>query len=359
MSKRFLPLDGVRGLAVLMVFFSHTSGRGQYLHEYLNFTGIGHIGVYLFFVLSGFLLSMGLFSEGVNTKSLKKFYIKRTLRIIPLYYFVCLSVFIYQEYTGNFNERYLHIEGGTEGLLNHFLFIQADGLFWSILIEMHFYLAVPLIIFTLIKFRIKAVCFWLLIAVTNGFLYLSYKMHKFDVTNGFIKKYLSLHSQGTTFIDIFIFGILAAYLLRFHKEYLYKNRMIIHRLALTAFSVLMVMVFILVTKHFLIFERPFFHFRFFSIIYGIVFSLLVLSVYLDNPWNKYFSFAWLRFIGVIGFSFYLLHFAVLQFVNTLPLYSGIKFFISFVLVCAISKISFELIENPSVSLAKWINKKVA
>lgn len=359
MSKRFLPLDGVRGLAVLIVFFSHTSGRGQYLHECLNFRGIGHIGVYLFFVLSGFLLSMGLFREGINKQSLKKFYVKRTLRIIPLYYFVCLLVFLYQEYTGNFHERYLHIEGGLEGLYGHFLFIQADSLFWSILIEMHFYLAVPLIIFTLIKFRLKAVYFWVTIAVINGFLYISYKSGKFDITNAFIKKYLSFHSQGTTFIDVFIFGILAAYLLRFHKKYLYENRVVIHRLATISFFILMGMILVLVTKHFLIFERPFFHFRFFSLIYGLVFSLLVLSVYLDNPLNKYFTLKWLRFIGVIGFSFYLLHFAVLQGVNQLHIPSYIKFFTSFVLVCIISKIFFELIEIPSIKLAKWINKKIS
>jgi len=47
--------DGIRGLAVLIVWLSHSSGRGMPIADFLNFVGIGHIGVMLFFVLSGFL----------------------------------------------------------------------------------------------------------------------------------------------------------------------------------------------------------------------------------------------------------------------------------------------------------------
>lgn len=356
MSKRFLALDGIRGIAVFMVFFSHTSGREQALHEYFNLQGLGHIGVYLFFVLSGFLLSMGLFKKGITKTSLQQFYVKRTMRIIPLYYLVCISVFAYQHFTGNFNTNYLFLEGGWTGLWKHLLFLQADGVFWSILIEMHFYLAVPWIIYSLIRFRTKAIYFWLGVSLINSLLYLSYNLGKYDFTNEVIT-YLSFHHKGSTFVDVFIFGILGAYLLHFNKPFLQKHLRFLHRLANISFFGLMLLTLVLVTKHFFIFEQPLYPFRFISLLYGGVFGLTVLSIYLNNPLNKYLHFYWLRFIGIIGYSFYLLHFAILQIVNHLAIPDTLKFFISLLLVCIVSKISFELVEQPSIKLAKWINSK--
>ena len=61
-ASRVGPIDGVRGIAVLIVFFSHSAGRKMYLHPNLDFSGIGHVGVYLFFCLSAYLLASKLFS---------------------------------------------------------------------------------------------------------------------------------------------------------------------------------------------------------------------------------------------------------------------------------------------------------
>jgi len=47
-DKHIVVLDGMRGLAVFFVFMSHTSGRGMALASWLNFHGIGLVGVYLF-----------------------------------------------------------------------------------------------------------------------------------------------------------------------------------------------------------------------------------------------------------------------------------------------------------------------
>ena len=50
-------LDGLRGLAVLMVFLSHTSLSGHRALPFVNFAGTGKMGVFLFFILSSFLLT--------------------------------------------------------------------------------------------------------------------------------------------------------------------------------------------------------------------------------------------------------------------------------------------------------------
>ena len=71
------PLDGLRALAVLLVVFFHAG--------WLRF---GWIGVQIFFVLSGYLITTGLLeSRGDSVGAyLKRFYGRRALRIFPLYY---------------------------------------------------------------------------------------------------------------------------------------------------------------------------------------------------------------------------------------------------------------------------------
>jgi peptidoglycan/LPS O-acetylase OafA/YrhL len=90
--KKIPQLDAVRGLAVLMVLL-HNTGRYPSLHLGL-IADNGWMGVDLFFVLSGFLITGIL----VNTKNsegyFKKFYARRCLRIWPLYYSALLFMFV-------------------------------------------------------------------------------------------------------------------------------------------------------------------------------------------------------------------------------------------------------------------------
>src|SRR5689334_13554869 len=81
-------LDGVRGIAILLVILFH-----------YGYLGCGWIGVQLFFVLSGFLITSILIKDkGQSLKQyLKRFYWRRSLRIFPLYYlylFVMLAAFL-------------------------------------------------------------------------------------------------------------------------------------------------------------------------------------------------------------------------------------------------------------------------
>ena len=88
-QKRYLCLDGLRCLSILAVIWHH-AGYPYWDHIYLASQGFH--GVTLFFVISGFLITSLLLKEK-RTKGkidLKKFYIRRTLRIFPLYYCVLL-----------------------------------------------------------------------------------------------------------------------------------------------------------------------------------------------------------------------------------------------------------------------------
>src|SRR5204863_10091272 len=80
----FSGVQGLRAIAVLMVLLAHCKEATrhwiwQVLHQ-------GGFGVYLFFVLSGFLITRILLSEKNKPAYFRNFYARRTLRIFPLYY---------------------------------------------------------------------------------------------------------------------------------------------------------------------------------------------------------------------------------------------------------------------------------
>ena len=99
MSKiHFKGLNTYRAIAALLVVVGHIEmfkskhGLAHYLNEpYFYYTG-GHIGVVLFFALSGFLISYLLLKERSEKKeiSLKNFYMRRILRVWPVYFLVLL-----------------------------------------------------------------------------------------------------------------------------------------------------------------------------------------------------------------------------------------------------------------------------
>src|ERR1700731_1070913 len=75
----YLGLDGIRAVAVLLVFLMH--------YAYKQTLTIGWTGVLIFFVLSGFLIPGILYDNQEEPHRFRNFYIRRTLRIFPLFYF--------------------------------------------------------------------------------------------------------------------------------------------------------------------------------------------------------------------------------------------------------------------------------
>ena len=91
MRRHYVELDGIRGIAVIAVFLFHY-GRGSHSSNLLlrgsaKVVQFGWVGVSLFFVLSGFLITGILWDSRENRGWWRTFYARRSLRIFPLYYF--------------------------------------------------------------------------------------------------------------------------------------------------------------------------------------------------------------------------------------------------------------------------------
>jgi len=93
MDKRLPQLDAVRGVAILLVMLVNTSEKYPELHLQ-HFVGNGWMGVDLFFALSGFLITGILLDSKSAPHYFKSFYVRRVLRILPLYYAVLLFMFV-------------------------------------------------------------------------------------------------------------------------------------------------------------------------------------------------------------------------------------------------------------------------
>jgi len=142
-------LDSLRGVAILLVLNFHIFGFSP-----------GWVGVDLFFVLSGFLITKNLLDTRDSNGYFRLFFIRRMLRIFPLYFFVLIAFYtaapflfsqkqpgsVYAYYTGNqlwfytFTQNWLFVKKGLppEPYLQHF---------WSLAVEEQFYLLWPFLIY--------------------------------------------------------------------------------------------------------------------------------------------------------------------------------------------------------------------
>ncbi|MGK0185208.1 MAG: peptidoglycan/LPS O-acetylase OafA/YrhL [Verrucomicrobiales bacterium] len=166
-GKHIPCLDGVRGVAVLLVLCRHllpVEPIGFIPLEYARkVLEAGWIGVDLFFVLSGFLITGILLDTRGSNRSFRNFYARRSLRIFPLYFFVLLVGLVILPVAG------IHYEGMQINLENQlwlwtyasnfamafqdsYLFT-ADGFIlshlWSLAVEEHFYLVWPFAVLSL------------------------------------------------------------------------------------------------------------------------------------------------------------------------------------------------------------------
>jgi peptidoglycan/LPS O-acetylase OafA/YrhL len=183
-----LALDGVRGLAVLMVICSHAFTANHETHGGLFkiIGGLFYYGMYgvdLFFALSGFLITGILFDSLQDDGYFRKFYARRALRIFPLYYgvlLVCLLLTrpLHLDWQGMQWPFLLYLQNLYPAILTTFSAGPYVPLFhfWSLAIEEQFYLVWPALVFLLGS---KRKLLWTTLIASGGTLLLrvGYLMH--------------------------------------------------------------------------------------------------------------------------------------------------------------------------------------
>lgn len=174
-SAYIKELDGVRGIAALMVMCFHffqsiqITSTDHLLNLLQKITVFGQTGVTLFFVLSGFLITRILYDSKGSDSYFSTFYIRRSLRIFPLYY-LFLAIYYYlvplirfSDFTA-FNQQWYYWVYLQNFALTFKWPNNGPNHFWSLAVEEHFYLFWPIAVVLLNPQRLKLFIYFLILS---------------------------------------------------------------------------------------------------------------------------------------------------------------------------------------------------
>jgi peptidoglycan/LPS O-acetylase OafA/YrhL len=173
-AKHYAALDGLRGIAILDVMLYHFTGGYKGTNPVLRIWGAiadsGWMGVDLFFVLSGFLITGILFDTALTENKAKNFYARRALRIFPLFYgvlvgFLLLTPILHLHwrpghllfffYMSNMTDIFAPTLGPVHAWINL-------GHLWSLAVEEQFYMLWPFVVWWI---RDRRKLLWIILAV--------------------------------------------------------------------------------------------------------------------------------------------------------------------------------------------------
>jgi len=275
-------LDGLRAFSVLFVIFEHIDALPTPLRHFH-----GYLGVDIFFVLSGFLITGLLLREERLTGKvdLAGFYIRRAFRILPLYWLV-LTTYVVMLQPAAQIAKWTQMKAA----LPYFLTFNNDiplilmpnrvgtvfGLSWTLGIEEKFYFFWPLICFLLLStLRRRFFAGWILYASALGLALVSFKM-------------------GRSYSGLIVGAILA--MLFSNPQALFRIRRLVSRVPAMLVVALIAVAFWLVDVN----ERYVF-------VFSWVVALTVASVLLNASWlSRLLSVPWIVWFGKRSYAMYLI-----------------------------------------------------
>lgn len=201
-KKRFQELDALRGIAAIIVVLFHCGMGRQEFNKFLNF---GATGVDLFFIISGFVIFMSL----KNIKSGKEFMKKRFARLFPTYWtsvtIALIILIVFHLHKGKELYELFPNYFANLTMFQHYLKIpNLDGVYWTMIVEMSFYILMFLIIeLKVLKYIVHIFLFltiFTLVIINNSiFDFLKYPL-LFWIP---VVKYLPLFLTGIIFYKIY------------------------------------------------------------------------------------------------------------------------------------------------------------
>lgn len=300
-SVRYNPaIDGLRGVAVLLVVL---------FHIYPDYFSFGYIGVDIFFVISGFLISQIIIDKNnKGTFSFKEFYRNRIRRIFPamlvvlLFFYVVGYLFMFPVelksfsnhivWSGLFAENWKLIRESND-YWDVGSFFKPILHYWSLSIEEQFYLLWPLIIMLLHKMRWR-MDYALIVLIVLGFTL----PQSLGISN--MNAYFNSMSR---FWELMAGALVAVLIIRYSG---YRWMMFIERMS----GVVLILFLFSVGLSFG--NKNFSYYKTGAIIIST--GLLIISIHREDRWKVLSSFL-LVSIGLISYSLYLWHYPVISFIR--------------------------------------------
>lgn len=358
----FEQLNGIRFIAVFLVLIDH------WLIPINPFSFFGHLGVVMFFVLSGFLITRILFENADSCRAnhsspivkMVRFIYRRSLRIFPIYFLLLAVGGIFSlsnfseiagwlvSYTPNF---YIILHNRWMGVWDHL---------WSLAVEEQYYLFFPYFIFFISAAKYPRLLIWmLLIGIGSRLSFFLLASH--EVKESF---WMISYVNPLAAIDSFGLGGILAYL------YHYKNVQFVNLVSRSYFLPISLLAFagILYLSHVSIYT----HDNMWAIVFerffaGLFSFFLIAQAIGSRSWmlGRFLTFSWVSYIGQISYGIYLYHNVVYNYYhekgNTiigylatflpnlnveLPNFILLKFVLSLIIVIILASFSWFFIEKP-------------
>jgi peptidoglycan/LPS O-acetylase OafA/YrhL len=363
--KRFYGLDYLRALAITYVFLFHyfilSNGQPEWLPAFAKF---GWSGVDLFFVLSGFLISSQLFAQIKKEQQLsfKIFFVKRVFRIIPAYLitlalYFCIPMFRERDSLPPLWKFLTFTQNIGLNLKDYGTFSHA----WSLCVEEHFYLFLPLILLLLQLTDSMKRSYWLLIALfAFGFLIRLYSYNNLYLPNtasDFPWMYWYKYVYYPTYnrLDGLLSGVAIAGMYQFYPAAWSKISNYGNLLFILSLLVLIVAYFICYDQQ--TFVASIYGFTVASIGYGLLVTAAISPSCFLYKWSSKLT----SFIATLSFAIYLIHKGVIHITHLLLKDYQIEGN-AMLLICIVTCIFFAylvniIIEKPFIKLGRQLIKR--
>ena len=359
----FENLDGLRFFCFLSVFFFHSfitddpaiTRAPSYHFIRVSLLGNGFLGVNFFFVLSGFLITYLLIKEKLanNFINIRNFWMRRVLRIWPLYFVCVFYGFVIFPFTKIFaggvpNETanpwlYLSFFSNFDSIYHGLPDALGLSVLWSVAVEEQFYLTWPLILFFFsVKKFWMPLCFILAGSVVFRAIYdvpILHELHTLscigDMAIGGLGAWLML--QSTSFKNriynlpkqaIFFIYILFVFVFLFRDEFMLSNFWL------------------------RVLERP--------IISGIMLCIILEQCFAKNSFYKMARFKWASRLGIITYGLYCIQVFVISITRGLTKMAGLnkqvwqvvflETIVSLLISIGVGLISYRFLETPFLRL---------
>jgi peptidoglycan/LPS O-acetylase OafA/YrhL len=345
----YLPeIDGLRFLAISWVFVYHVN---DYLIKnypvngtkiFQTILGNGHFGVELFFVISGFVLSLPFvryYLKQGKKVYLKQYFIRRLTRLEPPYFLIMIFLFLFLAATHLYTAKALtpHLIASllyVHNIIYHGTLPVINSVAWSLEIEIQFYIIVPFLAYIFILQKNIRRMLFVTIMIVMPVLQYSYKSDTL-----FFYQFLQYFIAGFLLADIYV---------SYDKQYFYKPAHRIKKKLLTISGMLVFAAILII------------HSTRTDLIYTIFIPLAIVLFYfivLFIPfWKGVFSIKWISIIGGMSYTIYLVHLPIIatfgrffvkyRITNEYFVYFIIQFFILGILTMIVSSLFFYFIERP-------------